>query len=252
MRIVLLKPSANMPAAKQQARNQGASIGLTYHHALKGFSFKGSAQAVAALRRNPQVQVVSPDHALTLTETLPYGVKRIDAYVPGSSDGAYQNGFRGTGARIAIIDTGIDLDHPDLAASIDIFGGKNCLAPGTPPNDGHGHGTHVAGTVAAVSNNGSGVAGVAFGARVLPLRVLGRCGGYTSDIADAIVWASGGTVTGVPANANVARVISMSLGGQGSCDTTTQNAINSARSRGSVGRPRPCARSRPASGRASR
>jgi serine protease len=94
------------------------------------------------------------------------------------------------------------------------------------------HGTHVAGTIAAVTNNSSGVAGVAFNAKVVPARVLGKCGGYTSDIADAIVWTSGGTVSGVPANANPAKVLSISLGGGGSCGTTTQNAINSARSRG--------------------
>jgi serine protease len=62
--------------------------------------------------------------------------------------------------------------------------------------------------------------------------VLGKCGGFTSDIADAIVWTSGGTVAGVPANANPAKVLSISLGGGGACDSTTQNAINSARSRG--------------------
>jgi serine protease len=92
----------------------------------------------------------------------------------------------------------------------------------------------VAGTIAAKTNNGSGVAGVAFNAKIVPVRVLGKCGGYTSDIADAIIWASGGSVAGVPANANPARVINMSLGGGGACDTTTQNAINSARSRGTV------------------
>jgi serine protease len=96
------------------------------------------------------------------------------------------------------------------------------------------HGTHVSGTIAAVTNNGNGVAGVAFNAKVLPVRGLGKCGGYTSDIADGIVWASGGSVPGVPANTNVAKVINMSLGGGGACDTTTQNAINSARSRGTV------------------
>jgi serine protease len=90
----------------------------------------------------------------------------------------------------------------------------------------------VAGTIAAVTNNSSGVAGVAFGAKVVPARVLGKCGGYTSDIADAIVWTSGGTVSGVPTNANPAKVLSISLGGGGSCDSTTQGAINSARSRG--------------------
>src|SRR5690606_35071991 len=96
------------------------------------------------------------------------------------------------------------------------------------------HGTHVAGTIAAVTNNAKGVAGVAFGARVQPVRVLGHGRGCTSDITDAIVWASGGTVSGVPANATPAEVINMSLGGGGYCSSTYQNAINSAVSRGTV------------------
>ena len=75
------------------------------------------------------------------------------------------------------------------------------------------HGTHVAGTIAAKTNNSLGVAGVAFNAKVVPARVLGKCGGYTSDIADGIIWVSGGTVSGVPANANPAKVINISLGG---------------------------------------
>ena len=83
------------------------------------------------------------------------------------------------------------------------------------------HGTHVAGTVAAVTNNGEGIAGVAYDAQVVPVRVLGKCGGLTSDIADGIIWASGGTVSGVPANANAADVINMSLGGGGACSATT-------------------------------
>lgn len=96
------------------------------------------------------------------------------------------------------------------------------------------HGTHVAGTVAAVGNNNKGIVGVAFGAKIQPVRVLGRGGGYDSDIAEAIIWASGGTVSGVPANATPAKVINLSLGGSGSCGSTFQNAINSAVSRGSV------------------
>jgi serine protease len=92
----------------------------------------------------------------------------------------------------------------------------------------------VAGTIAALTNNGIGVAGVAYGAKVVPVRVLGQCGGYTSDIADGIIWASGGTVSGISNIAARAQVINMSLGGGGACDTTTQNAINGARSRGTV------------------
>jgi serine protease len=156
----------------------------------------------------------------------------------------------GTGVRVAVLDTGFR-PHADLAANL--VGGYDFISNATVAGDGGGrdgdaidpgdfsggrssswHGTHVSGTIAAVTNNGSGVAGVAFGAKVVPVRVLGRGGGSTSDIADAIIWASGGTVAGVPANPNPARVINMSLGGGGPCGTTTQNAINSARSRGTV------------------
>ena len=165
----------------------------------------------------------------------------------------------GTGVKVAVIDTGIR-PHADLAGQY--VGGYDFISDATIGNDGNGrdadptdpgdwtaanecaagdpastsswHGTHVAGTIAAATNNGVGVAGVAYGAKVVPVRVLGKCGGYTSDIADAIIWASGGTVSGVPTNTNVAKVINMSLGGGGACGTTTQNAINSARSRGTV------------------
>ncbi|MCX7564694.1 S8 family serine peptidase, partial [Xanthomonadaceae bacterium XH05] len=89
-------------------------------------------------------------------------------------------------------------------------------------------------TVAAVANNDNGIAGVAFGAKIQPVRVHGRVGGHDSDIAEAIVWASGGTVSGVSANATPAKVINLSLGGSGSCGSTFQNAITGAVSRGSV------------------
>jgi serine protease len=160
---------------------------------------------------------------------------------------------------VAVIDTGYR-PHADLAANI--VGGYDFISTAAVGNDGNGrdsdaldpgdatiagecaagepayssswHGTHVAGTIAALTNNGAGVAGVAYGAKVLPVRVLGKCGGYTSDIADGVVWAAGGAVSGVPANAHPARVLNLSLGGGGSCGTTMQNAINTARSRGAV------------------
>ncbi|MCD7098150.1 S8 family peptidase [Stenotrophomonas sp. MMGLT7] len=165
----------------------------------------------------------------------------------------------GNGVVVAIIDTGIT-SHPDLNANVlpgydfisdaamardgngrdsnpadegDWYAANECGA-GYPASDSSWHGTHVAGTVAAVTNNSTGVAGTAYNAKIVPVRVLGKCGGYTSDIADAIVWASGGTVSGVPANPNPAEVINMSLGGSGSCSATYQNAINGAVSRGTT------------------
>lgn len=94
------------------------------------------------------------------------------------------------------------------------------------------HGTHVAGIIGASGNNGIGIAGLAWNVRILPVRVLGKGGGTSSDIADGIVWAAGGYVPGVPANINPAKIINLSLGGNGRCLSVTQSAINFARSKG--------------------
>lgn len=96
------------------------------------------------------------------------------------------------------------------------------------------HGTHMAGIVAAVSDNGQGIAGVAPGAKVQSVRVLGRCGGANSDVIDAITWASGGGVPGVADNKTPAKVINMSLGEPGPCDQAMQSAIDGAVQRGST------------------
>ncbi|MEO7930338.1 MAG: S8 family peptidase [Lysobacter sp.] len=152
---------------------------------------------------------------------------------------------------VAVLDTGIVV-HPDMDANMlagyDFISDSevsrrptNARVPGAHDygdwNDDASkcdvsnssfHGTHVSGTVAELTNNGIGMAGIAHNAKVLPVRVLGRCGGYTSDIADAIVWAAGGTVAGVPANANPAEIINMSLGGGAACRAVTQTAINQA------------------------
>ena len=88
--------------------------------------------------------------------------------------------------------------------------------------------------MAAVTNNAKGVAGTAFSAKVVPVRVLGKGGGYDSDIADAVIWASGGSVSGVPANANPAEAINLSLGGSGACGSAMQSAINGAVGRGTT------------------
>ncbi|GJM09516.1 MAG: hypothetical protein DHS20C11_17920 [Lysobacteraceae bacterium] len=166
----------------------------------------------------------------------------------------------GSGAVVAVLDTG-HRPHNDLAGNI--IGGYDFVSSASSARDGNGrdsnaedegdwvasanecysgsqpsnsswHGTHVSGTVAAVTNNNNGVAGVAFNASLLSVRVLAKCGGSLADIADAIIWASGGSVSGVPSNSNPADAINMSLGGGGSCDSTYQSAINTAVNNGTA------------------
>jgi len=88
------------------------------------------------------------------------------------------------------------------------------------------HGTHVAGTIGALTDNGVGVAGVNWESRILPVRVLGKCGGYESDVIDGMRWAAGLPVPDVPANTNPAHVLNLSLGGNGPCDSAFQEAID--------------------------
>jgi serine protease len=157
---------------------------------------------------------------------------------------------RGEGVTVAVIDTGIT-NHPDLQGQT--LPGYDFISSASMAGDGNGrdgnandegdfsfgspsswHGTHVAGTVAALAGNALGVAGVAPKAKIVPVRVLGKGGGYASDIADGIIWAAGGSVPGVPANQNPARVLNLSLGGTGACGSLYSRAVNIARGRGSV------------------
>lgn len=156
---------------------------------------------------------------------------------------------------VAVIDTGIT-DHADLSGRT--APGYDFINDALVANDGDGrdgdpsdpgdwitaaengagyfkgcgvsdsswHGTHTAGTVGAASNNGVGVAGVNWNSKILPVRVLGKCGGYLSDIVDGMRWAAGLNVPGVPDNPNPAQVLNLSLGGGGACESATQAAVN--------------------------
>jgi serine protease len=177
----------------------------------------------------------------------------------------------GNGAVVAVLDTGITA-HPDLDAQV--LAGYDFISSVATANDGDGrdadptdpgdwitsaeadpwgafpycgggnsgreplasswHGTHVSGTIAAIRGNSLGIVGVAPGARILPVRVLGKCGGTASDIIAAIEWASGGSVSGVPANSTPADVINMSLGGVSPCFPELEEAIRNAVDRGST------------------
>ncbi|HUI60426.1 MAG TPA: S8 family serine peptidase, partial [Steroidobacteraceae bacterium] len=94
------------------------------------------------------------------------------------------------------------------------------------------HGTRTAGILGALTNNATGIAGMTWQGQILPVRVLGKCGGFDSDIVSAMLWAAGIAVTGAPANPTPARIINMSLGGTGSCPAMYQDAIQQIQAKG--------------------
>jgi len=106
--------------------------------------------------------------------------------------------------------------------------------PGQPAESSSWHGTQVAGLIGAASDNAAGIAGVNHGSRLLMARVLGKCGGFTSDVVDALRWVAGLRVAGVPDNNSPARVINLSLGGDGPCTRLEQQAIDEVTARGAV------------------
>jgi serine protease len=163
---------------------------------------------------------------------------------------------------IAILDTGI-IGHRDLDAGR-LLPGYDFITDEFTANDGDGrdddptdpgdwveaggpcfagdpeldrsswHGLSVTGVIGATSQNAIDIAGINFRAKLLPVRVLGRCGGLLSDVADAIRWAAGLSVDGAPLNPTPARVINLSLTGDGACSTIEQNAIDAAVNAGAV------------------
>ncbi|MEG0040983.1 MAG: S8 family serine peptidase, partial [Massilia sp.] len=179
--------------------------------------------ATEMMMRDASIEYAEPDRIMTHSAT-PTDPRYNDQWhyydtVGGLRLPAAWDISTGTGVVVAVIDTGYR-PHADLSGQI--LPGYDFISTAAIGNDGNGrdndasdpgdgitagacgggqpfsdqpsswHGTHVAGTVAARTNNGAGVAGVAYNAKILPVRVLGKCGGYTSDIADAITWASGG------------------------------------------------------------
>ncbi len=190
-------------------RFEGFRSDFRYGTVLKGFAAKLTARQAARLQRHPAVAIVSVDgivHAIgavTPGETVPTGIRRAEA-----SDGASVAGA--STVNVAVIDTGVDLTHPDLNA----VSGTNCVTPGTPANDDNGHGSHVAGTIAA-KNTGAGVVGVAPGTTIYAVKVLNAAGSGTwSQIICGIDW-----VTANSAALNI-KVANMSLGGSGTTNYT--------------------------------
>jgi serine protease len=124
---------------------------------------------------------------------------------------------------------GWDPDPSDPGDWIDITDQKNTMifpVASCATQDSSWHGTRVAGVLGAVTNNGTGIAGMTWNPYILPVRALGKCGGYDSDIIAGMQWAAGLKVTGVPDNPYPADIINLSLGGTGSCPATYQNVLD--------------------------
>ncbi len=218
------------------------------------------ARVIAAqLMRDSNVELAEPDrilHVAAVTPNDPLYVNQWHSMVPSPSNqgganlpDAWSITEGNPSVTVAVLDTGYR-QHADLG---EVLPGYDFISDVQMANDGDGrdsdaqdpgdwtlanecatntpaessdwHGTHVAGTIAALINNNIGVAGVAPNVHLLPVRVLGKCGGYTSDIVDAMRWAAGIPVTGVPANPYPALVLNMSLGASGSCSATFQSAV---------------------------
>jgi subtilisin len=204
--IVVLKESVAHPrsVAMSHASEHAVEIGFVYRHALKGYSATIPESRVDDLGQDDRVAFISEDRTVTATvQSVPTGIDRIDADLSATAD------IDGVDERVpvdvAVIDTGIDIDHPDL----NVAGGKNCQK-GKSYNDGNGHGTHVAGTIGAKDNT-LGVVGVAPGSRLWAVRVLDNSGsGSWSSVICGIDW--------VTSMASTIEVANMSLGGTGSDD----------------------------------
>jgi len=229
-----------------------------------------TADALAAkIAAHPDVEWVEPDHKvfadrvpndefLTGQGYLSGDIGSIDAY------GAWDITTVSPSTVVAVVDTGLR-PHADLAGRI--LPGYDFISDPAVANDGDGrdpdasdpgdwvsaadigknafkdcersnsswHGTGVAGIIAANTNNGAWVAGVDWQASILPVRVLGKCGGFDSDIVDGIAWAAGLHVPGVPDNPHPAQVINLSLGGQrSSCPGAYTNVVAAALAAGST------------------
>ena len=216
--VVVLHPETTdvAGAAAGLAHAHGGTVGFVYRYALRGFSVRLPAAGAAAIARDPAVEYVEADQAYTVAaQSMPTGIQRV--FAPDNPAIAIDEADdKRVDVDVAVIDTGVQLDHPDL----NVVGSTNCVTffatCGSGGGDGNGHGTHVAGTIGAL-DNGIGVVGVAPGARLWSVRVLNNSGtGTTSQIIAGMDW--------VTARASTIEVANLSL--SGGVSASIDNAAN--------------------------
>lgn len=253
----------------------GSAALLRFEAPMRG---QALADAMRRLRLHPDVAWVAPNvierrtQALPTTPNDPLFAQQWHLQTPSLG---YESGINlpaawaiteGAASVIAVVDTGVRFDHPDLAGRL--LAGFDFVSELSVANDGTGrdadasdpgdwvtqadlsnplfqgceeadsswHGTFIAGQLAALTNNGLGVAGVNRNSatRVLPVRVAGKCGALVSDLLDGVRWAAGLPVAGVPANPNPARVINLSFGGSAACSPDYQRTVDDVTNAGAL------------------
>jgi serine protease len=244
------------------------------HHLMRlSAALSGNAldAALRRLRLNPDVLSVEPDVRLhpSAVPNDPGFAQQWHLQTPGVNAAAINmppawDRSTGNNGVIAVLDTGIRFTHPDLQGRL--LPGYDLVSEVEFANDGDGrdpdpsdpgdwvtaaetrtatyagclaensswHGTFIAGQLGALTNNGAGIAGLSWNARILPVRISGKCGALLSDILDGIRWAAGLSVTGLPINPNPARIINLSFGGDVACTSSYQSVIDEVTAAGSL------------------
>lgn len=221
-----------------------SALGLGLYRVNRVLSGAQSAQVLRELAARPGVLSVTPNRRMVALRTPDDTYYPLQWHYPAMDLPEAWTLTTGAAVTVAVLDTGIG-SHPDLTGQL--LPGMDFIRDPAASGDGDGldsdptdaaggdyHGTHVTGTVAARTNNGAGVAGVSWGARVVPVRVLGQDGGDLADVLLGALWAAGEPVDGVKATAHPARVVNLSLGGEGVCSAAEQQVFTRLKARGVV------------------
>ncbi|MBV8910719.1 MAG: S8 family peptidase [Gammaproteobacteria bacterium] len=233
---------------------------------VRGRSGASAAQTLATLREDPRVEFAEPDyrrHALAAPNDTLFGNQwYLQNSQPAATNAvaAWNSTTGSAGLVIADLDTGVRFDHPDLrnSSANRLLPGYNMISDPTIANNSSGrgpdasdpgdwisqsdlknslfanckvtnsswHGTRTAGILGAITDNAAGIAGMTWKGWIEPVRVLGKCGGYDSDIIAGMAWAAGNPVDGLPSNPYPASILNMSLGRVGTCPASYQQMVD--------------------------